>query len=39
MRKEEEPGRQPGKRLASGKADKAPKEKKAKKPSLSLIHI
>ena len=33
MRKEEEPGRQPGKRLASGKADKAPKEKKAKKPS------
>ena len=32
MRKEEEPGRQPGKRLSSGKAEKAPKENKPKKP-------
>ena len=33
MRKEEASGHQPGKRLASGKADKTPKEKKPKKPS------
>ena len=33
MRKEEASGHQPGKRLASGKADKTPKDKKPKKPS------
>ena len=33
MRKEEASGHQPGKRLASGKADETPKEKKPKKPS------
>ena len=33
MQKDGDPGRRPGKRLVSGKPDKAPKEKQPKKPS------